>query len=61
MKAVVLVGMAKYELKEALDQAGFSNYVLVDTFEQTVPAGAKNSAGGRYCVIVAGVYELGYV
>ena len=46
VKAVVLVGMAKYELKEALDQAGFSNYVLVDTFEQTVPAAQKIAQAG---------------
>lgn len=46
VKAVVLVGMAKYELKEALDQAGFSNYVLVDTFEQTVPAAQKIAHAG---------------
>lgn len=46
VKAVVLVGMAKYEIKEALEQVGFNNYVLVDTFEETVPAAKKLAEKG---------------
>ena len=29
-----------------MDQAGFSNYVLVDTFEQTVPVAQKIAQAG---------------
>lgn len=46
VKAVVLVGMAKYELKEALDTVGFSNYVLVDDFAETVAQAQKMASVG---------------
>ncbi len=46
VKAVVLVGMAKYELKEALDTVGFSNYVLVDDFIETVSQAQKMASAG---------------
>lgn len=46
VKAVVLVGMAKYELKEALDIVGFGNYVLVESFAETVSQAQQMASAG---------------
>ena len=46
VKGVVLVGMAKNDIKAALDEVGFSNYVLVDKFEETVEAAKKMADEG---------------
>ena len=46
VKAVVLVGMAKNDIKAALDEVGFKNYVLVDKFEETVPAAKEMASEG---------------
>ena len=45
-KGVVLVGMAKNDIKAALDEVGFSNYVLVEKFEETVEAAKKMADEG---------------
>ena len=46
VKGVVLVGMAKNDIKAALDEVGFSNYVLVEKFEETVEAAKKMADEG---------------
>ena len=45
-KGVVLVGMAKNDIKAALDEVGFRNYVLVEKFEETVEAAKKMADEG---------------
>lgn len=46
MKAVVLVGMAKYELKEALDQAGLATMCWSILLSKRWPAAQKIAQAG---------------
>lgn len=45
-KLVVLLGQAKYEIKEELDKIDYNAYIITETFEEAVEEAIKNSQEG---------------
>ena len=61
IKCLILLGETKYKIEEAVRKTGFSNIILVETFEEAFFEAHKNAKDGDAVFIVTSLCKLGNV